>query len=112
MKKRLLLQAVALMCAVGSYAYEVGDYIYTPEAKFKVTDANKVINGDFSQSLAVGGWADVNGDEVDTEIWGNAGAVGPNGENARKCLGKTADVKSLTKEDKAKTAIPAAWPRP
>ena len=91
MKKRLLLQAVALMCAVGSYAYEVGDYIYTPEAKFKVTDANKVINGDFSQSLAVGGWADVNGDEVDTEIWGNAGAVGPNGENARKCLGKTAD---------------------
>lgn len=91
MKKRLLLQAVALMCAVGSYAYEVGEYIYTPEAKFKVTDANKVINGDFSQGIGVGGWADVNGDEVDTEIWANGGAVGPNGENVRKCIGKTAD---------------------
>ena len=50
MKKRLLTQLLALACVMGAYAYNIGDYIFSPTAKFKVLSTNFVTNGDFSQS--------------------------------------------------------------
>lgn len=34
MKKRLLLMFAAAIGAVGSFAYEVGEYVYTPNGRF------------------------------------------------------------------------------
>ena len=47
MKKRLLMQLLVLVCAIGAYASNVGDYIYSPTAKFKITGENLVTNGAF-----------------------------------------------------------------
>lgn len=68
---------MAMVCAVSSYAYEVGDYIYTNTAKYKVTGANQVSNGNFATDE---GWT---GDVADlnTAIWGIETGQGPAGEN-------------------------------
>lgn len=47
--RRLLLNLALLLCAVGSYALDRGDYVYTYTQRFKVTgSANLIKNGDFS----------------------------------------------------------------
>ncbi len=40
--KKLLLSLVAVFSFAGAFAYELGDYIYTSDAKYKVTDNNMV----------------------------------------------------------------------
>lgn len=80
MKKRLLLQLVALFCAVAGYAYEAGDYIYTPTSKFKVLGANLFVNGNFANSLT--GWTDAAAGSPDASTWLVAPGIGPNGEAA------------------------------
>ncbi len=40
--KKLLLSLVAVFSFAGAYAYELGDYIYTATAKYKVIDESLV----------------------------------------------------------------------
>ena len=79
MKKRLLTQLLALTCVVGAYALNEGDYIYSPTAKFKVTGANIVTNGDFSVGDGYEGWSDISGNPV-ADNWAIKSGLGPNGE--------------------------------
>ena len=44
MKKRLLLSFAAVIGAMTSFAYNVGDYVYTNTAKFKVIGENILTN--------------------------------------------------------------------
>lgn len=79
MKKRLLTQILALTCVMGAYALNEGDYIYSPTAKFKVTGANIVTNGDFTVGDGYEGWSDITGNPVAAN-WSIKSGLGPNGE--------------------------------
>lgn len=88
MKKRLLMQLLAMACAVGANAaYSVGDYIYSPTAKYKIVGENIVTNGSFDQGDGFEGWTSETGDAVNGAVWGVQTNVGPNGENAIISLG-------------------------
>ena len=92
MKKRLLLQLLAVGFAVSSYAdYNVGDFIYSPTAKYKISGENLVTNGAFNVGDGTEGWTNELGDVIDGATWGVEAAAGPNGENVIKSLGATAD---------------------
>ena len=56
MKKRLLLSFAAVIGAMTSFAYNVGDYVYTNTAKFKVIGENILTNGNFAANYD--GWKD------------------------------------------------------
>lgn len=87
MKKRLLL-SLALACgALSTFAYNVGDYIYTPSAKLKIIGENLVKNGNFSD-VSFAGW---NGGQdgttaVSSENWSIMPGAGPNKENVLQSL--------------------------
>jgi len=90
MYKRLLLQFVGLACAVGSFAYNVGDYVFTADARYKVTSADNLItNGDFSVTNPSGagfGWTDATGAALSTENWQVMPGEGPDGTTALQSL--------------------------
>lgn len=93
MKKRLLMQLLAVCCAVGAYAYNVGDYIYSNTARFKVESANMVENGTFANGLS--GWTDEDGGEVNGTAWGVTLNAGPGGLNVLESLNGTPDGKAF-----------------
>ena len=70
---------MAMVCAMGSYAYDLGDYAYTATQRVKITDANQVTNGDFAEGFE--GWINAAGEEVNSEVWTLDEGLGPNGEN-------------------------------
>lgn len=83
MKKRLLMQLLAVVCTVAAYAsYNRGDYIYSPTAKFKITGDNLVTNGTFNVGDGTQGWTNETAGALDGATWGVKTGVGPNGENA------------------------------
>ena len=43
----------------GSFAHEVGDYVYTIDGRFKILEANALPNGDFSNGTD--GWTNIGG---------------------------------------------------
>lgn len=49
--KKLLLVLTALLSFVSAQAYELGDYVYTATAKFKVIGDNLVQNGNFANAI-------------------------------------------------------------
>ena len=67
MKKRLLLQLLALLSVMGVYAAE-GDYVFSSTAKFKITGANIFQNGDFTANDA--GWTNPSGELFSSDAWG------------------------------------------
>ena len=73
MNKRLLLPCLGLLCSLGSFAYDKGDYVFTSTERLKVTSAtNLITNGDFSvqsPSEAGFGWKDATGANVSTDYW-------------------------------------------
>ena len=73
---------MAMVCAAAAYAYEVGDYIYTNTAKYKVIGANQVSNGNF---VSDEGWSGDAG-SLNTAIWGIETAQGPSGENVLSAI--------------------------
>ena len=79
MKKRLLMQLLAVVCVVGTYAANVGDYLYTATAKFKVSGANAFANGAFATGFGTE-WTDGKDGEPGA-LWGVETGKGPNGEN-------------------------------
>jgi len=79
MKKRLLLQVLALFGVVGAYAASVGSYIYTADSKFKVTGENILTNGNFAELTS--GWTTTTLTDVDMTKWTIETGAGANGEN-------------------------------
>lgn len=91
MKKKLLFQLLAVMGVMSASAYNNGEYIYTPDAKFKTTTDNVVTNGDFSNQFA--DWtngSDETTSEPATDAWTLVSEVGPNNETVAEVLNDAA----------------------
>ena len=85
MNKRILHTLVLLFCVLGTYAYNIGDYVITDNARFKVTGENILVNGDLSVnnvSSAEFGWTSTDGSFLSPEYWTLEPAAGPDGQNA------------------------------
>lgn len=67
MNKRLLISFAAIMGAMTSFAYNVGDYVYTHDAKFKVVGENLITNGNFASNYD--GWKDYAGGALSPDYW-------------------------------------------
>lgn len=80
MKKRLLLMFAAALGLTSSFAYEVGDYVYTPNGRFKITGTNLVKNGDFTDGL--NNWTNLYCQPLSPDTF----AVTDDGPDGRKCL--------------------------
>lgn len=76
MKKRLLLACVAAMGLSSAFAYNVGDYIYTRNGKFKVIGANLIKGLDAVTTM---GGTPLNPDSIATITSGADLEDGPNG---------------------------------
>lgn len=67
MNKRLLISFAAIMGAMTSFAYNVGDYVYTHDAKFKVVGENLIVNGNFASNYY--GWKDYADEALSPDYW-------------------------------------------
>ena len=67
MNKRLLISFAAIMGAMTSFAYNVGDYVYTHDAKFKVVGENLITNGNFASNYD--GWKDYANGTLSPDYW-------------------------------------------
>lgn len=67
MKKRLLFCCALMVATLSSYAYQLGDYVFTVDAKYKVVGDNLLTNGDFSSNFE--GWKDASGSELNPTFW-------------------------------------------
>lgn len=67
MNKRLLISFAAIMGAMTSFAYNVGDYVYTHDAKFKVVGENLIVNGNFASNYD--GWKDYADGALSPDYW-------------------------------------------
>ena len=67
MNKRLLISFTAIMGAMTSFAYNVGDYVYTHDAKFKVVGENLIANGNFASNYDH--WTDYAGGALSPDYW-------------------------------------------
>ena len=65
MKKRLLFAVLAMMCAATSFAFEVGEYVYTSSQRLKIEGANLAAGG---ESL-LSGWTAADRSEWPSETW-------------------------------------------
>lgn len=90
MKKRLLMQLVAVVCVVSTYALNVGDFIYSPTAKFAITGENLVTNGCFDQGDGSEGWSNLLGTAL-ADNWKVTTKQGPNSENVIESLSASSD---------------------
>ncbi|MBM6992814.1 MAG: carbohydrate binding domain-containing protein [Prevotella sp.] len=79
MNKRLLLSLAVGLAAMSSFAYNVSDYIYTTDAKYKVVGENLIANGNFANGY--NSWTNLTGAAVSSDFWSVEAGVGPNGEN-------------------------------
>ena len=78
MKKRLLLSLVAFMSVCASFAANIGDYVFTTEAKFKVIGDNIIQNGNFA---SYDSWLDAAGQAISPDFWSIEEGQGPQGQN-------------------------------
>lgn len=90
MYKRFLLLISGVLCTLGTFAYSVGDYVFTTDARYKVTgESNLLTNGDFSvanPSAAGFGWTDAAGATLSVDQWQVSPGEGPDGKTALKSL--------------------------
>ena len=94
MKKNLLFLIGILLGAISIQAANVGDYIYSPTAKFKVAGSNLFTNGDFSQGF--NGWTNEDGASVDVGVWSVLSGAGPNGQYHNVALSLAASTEEGT----------------
>lgn len=80
MKKRLLFMFAAALSAASSFAYEVGDFVYTPNGRFQIIGANLVKNGDFTDGL--NNWTNLYCQPLSPDTF----AVTNDGPDGRNCL--------------------------
>lgn len=81
----------AAIGAVGSFAYEVGQYVYTPNGRFQITGKNLLTNGDFSKGME--GWTNAGGEPLSADTF----AVSNDGPGGMACL--TAIAGGIQKSD-------------
>lgn len=67
MNKRLLISFAAIMGVMTSFAYNVGDYVFTHDAKFKVVGENLIANGNFASNYD--GWKDYADGALSPDYW-------------------------------------------
>ena len=79
MKKRLLLSFVAFMGVCASFAVNVGEYVFTTDAKFKVIGDNIIQNGNFAANYDA--WTDAMGLPLSPDFWSIEEGQGPEGQN-------------------------------
>lgn len=79
MKKLLLSMLVVVLGLSNAFAYQVGDYIYTRNGRFKVTGENLLVNGDFQQGLETGSITNLYGMPLNTDTFALQTEGGPNG---------------------------------
>ncbi|MCI6554977.1 MAG: carbohydrate binding domain-containing protein, partial [Prevotella sp.] len=90
MKKRLLLSFAAVIGAMTSFAYNVGDYVYTNTAKFKVIGENILTNGNFAANYD--GWKDYADGSLSPDYWSIEAGASEDGGNVIQCTNGAADL--------------------
>ncbi len=80
MKKRLLFMFAAALGVASSFAYEVGDFVYTPNGRFLIIGQNLVKNGDFTDGL--NNWTNLYCQPLSADTF----AVANDGPDGRNCL--------------------------
>ncbi len=90
MNKRLLLSFAAIMGAMTSFAYNVGEYVYTHDAKFKVVGENILTNGNFSANYD--GWKDYADGALSPDYWSIETGAAQDGGNVIQSADAAADL--------------------
>ena len=90
MKKRLLLSFAAVIGAMTSFAYNLGDYVYTNTAKFKVIGENILTNGNFAANYD--GWKDYADGSLSPDYWSIETGASEDGGNVIQCTNGAADL--------------------
>lgn len=85
---KLLLTLTVLACAMGSHAQDAGDFVYTKDGRFKITDGvNMLQNGDFGQGTqhwTTDGQTPLNPDTFYVDNLGPDGRPLPGGQQERQ----------------------------
>lgn len=91
MMKKLLSASLFAFIALSASAHNVGDFVYTKVAKYKITGENLVVNGQFKNgATGTEGWTATDA-TLPLETTFTMGVDGPNGSNTQKVLaGQTA----------------------
>lgn len=90
MNKRLLLSFAAIMGAMTSFAYNVGDYVFTHDAKFKVVGNNLIANGNFASNYD--GWKDYADGALSPDYWSIETGAAQDGGNVIQSADASADL--------------------
>ena len=90
MNKRLLISFAAIMGAMTSFAYNVGEYVYTHDAKFKVVGENILTNGNFSANYD--GWKDYADGALSPDYWSIETGAAQDGGNVIQSADAAADL--------------------
>lgn len=90
MNKRLLISFAAIMGAMTSFAYNVGEYVYTHDAKFKVVGENILTNGNFSSNYD--GWKDYADGALSPDYWSIETGAAQDGGNVIQSADAAADL--------------------
>lgn len=90
MNKRLLISFAAIMGAMTSFAYNVGEYVYTHDAKFKVVGENILTNGNFSANYD--GWKDYADGALSPDYWSIETGAAQDGGNVIQSANGGADL--------------------
>ena len=90
MNKRLLISFAAIMGAMTSFAYNVGDYVFTHDAKFKVVGDNLIANGNFASNYD--GWKDYADGALSPEYWSVEVGASQTGGNVIQSANGSADL--------------------
>lgn len=90
MNKRLLISFAAIMGAMTSFAYNVGEYVYTHDAKFKVVGNNILTNGNFSSNYD--GWKDYADGALSPDYWSIETGAAQDGGNVIQSADAAADL--------------------
>ncbi len=90
MNKRLLISFAAIMGAMTSFAYNVGDYVFTHDAKFKVVGDNLIANGNFASNYD--GWKDYSDGALSPDYWSIETGAAQDGGNVIQSADASADL--------------------
>jgi len=94
MKKKFLLTVFAALTCIGISAQSIGDIVRTSTGSYKITGANLITNGDFSNGLS--GWKGVDGLDLATDsftVVANGGPVN-DGPYLKKSIATNSKVAS------------------
>lgn len=79
MKKRLLLTLALALGTMSTFAYNEGDRVFTPTARWRLTGTDLMTNGSFAEKFT--GWLGQEGNAIDETNWSIAENAGPDGES-------------------------------